>query len=117
MQSWNPLLIPLGIVMMAALAGAVIAVGRALLAPRRARRRVVEKPNSYYSAPVVEQIATRERWDNIALDRLHPVNREEVERLLSRMRADRHYQPAPRDREFLERMARISGIADNDPPH
>ena len=46
-------------------------------------RRVVERPNSHYSSVSVKQRESRGRWGRIDIGRLHPLNRDEVQRLLT----------------------------------
>jgi hypothetical protein len=75
---------------------------------RRARRRVVEQPNSHFAAPGVRQREDRERWGRIDLGRLHPVNRDEVERLLEKADALSADALSPRDRTFLDHLVRIA---------
>jgi hypothetical protein len=69
------------------------------------RRRVVERPNSFYSAPGVRRLVDLERWGRIPVEQLHPLNRDEVRRLLRRVRADGPGALAPRERRFLDGLA------------
>jgi hypothetical protein len=71
---------------------------------RIASRRRVEAPNSYYSAPGVRNQEDRERWGSIDLRRLHPLNQEEVDRLLRRIDDDGIHAISPKDRLFLDNM-------------
>jgi len=75
---------------------------------RTARRRVVEKPNSSYSSDLVRHQVDREMWGKVKLDRLHPLNRTEVERLLELVDTRGPDALSPRDRLFLENMTRVS---------
>ena len=78
---------------------------------RRARiaaRRVVEKPNSHYSSEIVKHQVDRERWGTVNLDLIHPVNREEVERLLAVADVQGPEALSTRERLFLENMTRLS---------
>jgi len=50
-----------------------------------AAQRVVEHPNSYYASRGVRDQEDAEWWHRIMLDRLHEVNREYGERLLSQI--------------------------------
>ena len=78
---------------------------------RRARivaRRVVEKPNSHYSSALVKNHVDRERWGQVNLDLIHPVNREEVERLLALADVQGPDSLSNRERLFLENMTRLS---------
>jgi hypothetical protein len=51
------------------------------------------------------QRAERERWESIDLERLHPLNREEVRRLLTLADADGVGALKPSERLFLDNMA------------
>ena len=78
---------------------------------RRARiaaRRVVEKPNSHYSSAIVKDQVDRERWGTVNLDQIHPVNRDEVKRLLAMADVQGPDSLSPRERLFLENMTRLS---------
>ena len=75
---------------------------------RIAARRIVEKPNSYYSSAIVKHQVDQERWRTVDLDRIHPVNREEVERLLAVAHVQGPQALSNRERLFLETMAELS---------
>ena len=78
---------------------------------RRARiaaKRVVEKPNSHYSSAIVKNQVDRERWGQVNLEVIHPVNREEVERLLAVADVQGPDALSNRERLFLENMTRLS---------
>lgn len=84
-----------------------VAMRAAWLARKRRRiaeRRKVEAPNSHYSSMGVRNQEDRERWGSIDLDGLHPLNQEEVERLLCRIDSDGVQTLSPRDRLFLDNM-------------
>jgi hypothetical protein len=70
-----------------------------------AERRRVELPNSHYSAPGVRQLVDLERWGRIRVDQLHPLNRDEVRRLLRLARGAGADALAPKERRFLDNMA------------
>jgi hypothetical protein len=72
---------------------------RALTRPRR-----VEEPNSHYSAPEVRRLTALERWRGIPLAGLHPVNQDEVRRLLDRVRLEGPDALAPREQRFLDNL-------------
>jgi hypothetical protein len=74
----------------------------------RARRRVVEKPNSHYTAPGVIENETRHRWHDIALERVHEINRGEVVRLIARADAGGVDALRPNERAFLDQISRIA---------
>ena len=75
---------------------------------RIAARRVVEKPNSHYSSAIVQHQVDRERWGQVKLDQIHPVNREEVVRLLAVADVQGPDALSPRERLFLETMTQLS---------
>jgi len=78
---------------------------------RRARiaaRRIVEEPNSHYSSAIVKDQVDRERWGTVNLDQIHPVNRDEVKRLLAMADVQGPDSLSPRERLFLENMTRLS---------
>ena len=69
----------------------------------QANRRV-EAPNSHYSSVGVQNQVDRERWGGINLHSLHPLNREEVLRLLTMVDEAGVKSLSPRDRLFLDNM-------------
>lgn len=75
---------------------------------RIAARRVVEKPNSHYSSVIVRNQIDRARWGKVDLEKIHPVNREEVERLLAVADVQGPEALSPRERLFLETMTQLS---------
>lgn len=92
-----------------AIIGALAAIALRVWHRRRreriiAARRVVEKPNSAYAAPGVVRQVERTRWSSIDLDRLHPINREEVERLLEVVDTAGPEALSRKDRLFLDNM-------------
>jgi hypothetical protein len=76
---------------------------------RRHARRVVEMPNSHYTAATVHAIETRHRWHDMDLDRIHEINREEVVRLLQHVDAAGVEALRPNERRFLDTMANLFG--------
>lgn len=104
MITWIPL----------ALAGLLVTAGILRLAylrwkrERIARRRVVESPNSHYAAKAVRNLEARERWESMDLDRLHEINRAEVEGLVERARVLGVDSLRKDERDFLERMEEIA---------
>lgn len=83
-----------------------VALRRALRA--RARQRVVEQPNSHYTSPVVRNGETRHRWQNIDMERIHEANRDEVSRLLERVKASGVDSISERERVFLDQFASVA---------
>ncbi len=75
---------------------------------RRARRRVIEQPNSHYDPRAVQNLEARERWAQIRVERVHEINREEVERLLNKADALGVDALKPRERQFLDVMLELS---------
>jgi hypothetical protein len=103
----HPLLLPAAI--LAVLAGALASqLVLAVRSRRRLDRRTVEAPNSHHDPPAVRNIQTRERWADIRLDRVHEVNRGEVERLLLKLNTLGVDALLPRERQFLDVMLEIS---------
>lgn len=71
---------------------------------RVAAKRRVEAPNSHYASAGVRNQVDRERWGGINLGRLHPLNQEEVVRLLEIVDSDGGKSLSTRDRLFLDNM-------------
>ncbi len=69
--------------------------------------RVVERPNSFYASKAVHSQEDEEWWRRIELGRLHELNREYVERLLSQIDGDGVGTLTKDERAFMERMAEI----------
>ena len=72
---------------------------------KAAKNRRVEAPNSEFKSRYVEDIEDRERWERMDLARLHEVNREEVEKLLGKVRATSVRALTASERAFMDRMA------------
>ncbi len=68
--------------------------------------RRVEAPNSHHSSPGVRERNDRERWGRIDLSRLHPINQDEVRRLLALADVDGVVALSSKDRAFLDNMTR-----------
>lgn len=71
---------------------------------RIASRRRVEAPNSSYSSQGVRNHEDRERWGRIDLSKLHPLNRDEVRRLLDVLEVQGVAGLSSKDRLFLDNM-------------
>ena len=97
------------VVVVAAATFVTITLRRAIRARNRARRRVVEQPNSHYTSPLVRNGEIRHRWQNIDLERIHEVNRGEVSRLLARVEASGVESLREAERVFLDQVANIAG--------
>ena len=86
----------------------VVAVILATTLYRRARKaerkRRVEAPNSQYKSQYVLDLESRDRWESLDLDRVHEVNREEVERILAKLKATSVPALTRQERAFLDRM-------------
>jgi hypothetical protein len=94
----------------AAIVGLLTALAvRERLRRRRRRPRAVEAPNSAYTAQLVRDREDRIRWENMALERLHEINRGEVEGLLERVLTYGAAALRPDERVFLDRMAQLAG--------
>ena len=92
--------------------GVIVGVtGVALLLANRRKRlavtaRRVEAPNSHYSSRGVRDREDRERWGRIDLSGLHPLNGDEVRRLLGVVDVDGVGALSSKDRVFLDNMTR-----------
>lgn len=69
---------------------------------RIAERRVVEAPNSAHTSELARLRSRAERWRQIALVRLHPLNRREVEHLLGIVATHGATALGERERAFLD---------------
>ena len=67
-------------------------------------RRVVERPNSHYSSTGVRNQLDRDRWGGINVGGLHPLNRDEVQRLLMIIDREGINALSSKDRTFLDNM-------------
>ncbi len=107
------------LILLATLAAETAALATVSILYRRAKKagkaRRVEGPNSQFRSPYVLDLEARERWEAMDLDRLHEVNREEVVRMLGKVRAGGVRDLTPAERDFLDRMAdaqdRVQGRA------
>ena len=59
---------------------------------------------------------TRHRWHGIDLERIHEINREEVERLLAKVEAVGIHALRPDERRFLDTMAELAGTEPAETP-
>lgn len=117
MNAFDPVFVlPLAFVLLVVAIFATIAVVRAVRARRRARNRVVERPNSHYTSQLVRERETRHRWHGIDLDRIHEINREEVARLLAKVEAVGVHALRDDERTFLDYMAELTGTKPAETP-
>jgi hypothetical protein len=87
-------------------AAAIALLSRLYRRERKANKlRRVEAPNSQYKSPYVLDMEARERWEALDLSRLHEVNREEIEKLLVKVRATGVKSLSAPERAFLDRMS------------
>jgi hypothetical protein len=98
----------LTIVIVAAGMLASFAVTGLIRARTRARRRVLEQPNSHYTSQLVRNGEKRHRWHSIDLDSIHEVNRGEVVRLLARVDASGVETLRETERVFLDQFATLA---------
>ena len=100
---------PVVVGLLAVIVAQSLLIGALLRLYRRERRanrqRRVEAPNSLHKSPYVIDMEARERWESLDLTRLHEVNREEIEKLLAKVRASGVKSLTSTERAFLERMA------------
>lgn len=110
MSVFDPVfLLPLGLVTFVGAVVGTTALMRAVRARRRAKRRIVEKPNSHYSSQLARESEAKYRWHNMALDRIHEINRAEVVRLLAKVEATGVEALRSNERTFLDYMAELAG--------
>jgi CBS-domain-containing membrane protein len=74
-------------------------------AKKAQKKRRVEAPNSQYKSQYVVDLEAQDRWEKMDLSRLHEVNREEVEKILVKVRATSVRALTTHERAFLDRMA------------
>ena len=72
---------------------------------RIAARRRIEAPGSAYSSLDVRYLEDRARWERIGVASLHPLNREEVVRLLEMVDSEGVGVLSASERLFLDNMA------------
>lgn len=98
-----------GVAHFAHLGGAVVALGYLWGVDwrrggaRREFQRALQTPSS--GGGLLNERAAMERWKQISVDSLHELNREEVQRLLAKVRADGAGALTVPERAFLDRMA------------
>lgn len=73
-------------------------------ARRAQKRRRVEAPNSEYRSLYVMDLEAKDRWESLDLSLLHEVNREEMEKVLAKLRATNVRALSSTERAFLDRM-------------
>ena len=100
--------LPLGLALVSIAALGTLAILRARRR-RRSARRVVEKPNSHYTARLARESVDRHRWRGMTLEGVHEINREEVLRLLAKVEATSVQALTAKERAFLDRIAELSG--------
>lgn len=105
MSEFNVVYVSLAVVLFTLLA---LGVQRVVQMRVRARRRVVEQPNSHYTPPAVRAAEAKHRWQSIVLDRIHEINREEVVRLLAKVEAVGVDSLRDTERSFLDYVAEIA---------
>lgn len=74
-------------------------------ARKAGRIRRVEGPNSHFKSPYVADLEVKARWESMDLEHLHEVNREEVVKILGKVRATGVRGLTVTERAFLDRMA------------
>lgn len=105
--AWSSMVLPTWLP--ALIVGICLGVGLRILyrrwrGGRSMSQRVVERPNSYYSSQGVLNLEARDRWGRINLRSLHPLNREEVQRLLEVVDEEGTTALSNKERLFLDNM-------------
>ncbi|MGI9626447.1 MAG: rhomboid family intramembrane serine protease [Longimicrobiales bacterium] len=72
---------------------------------RRRKGRRIERPNSHYKAPGVQDLDAKERWESIPREGLHEVNLEELDKLIGKMKVGGVKALSGEEKDFLERLA------------
>ena len=72
---------------------------------RQRQRRVVKQPARPRRVSIVADLEALERWDSIPRERLHEINREEVDKLLRKARRVGARALTADERAFLDRMS------------
>lgn len=103
------LLGPIYLIALAVAGFATASIVRRAQAQRRAQRRVVEQPNSHYTAKAVLDRERRDTWHTIDLDRVHEINRGEVKRLLDKADAVGVEALKQTERIFMDQMVLLAG--------
>jgi hypothetical protein len=104
----------LAMTIVAMVAGAAVSgfVASRLRKRRKLQRRVIEQPNSHYTSKLVINRDTLTRWHDIPLDKVHEINRGEVDRLLKKAEALGVDSLRAPERVFLDQIALITGTTD-----
>jgi hypothetical protein len=113
---------PFGVIVFVAAAMAMSALVRLLRSRRGRPARIVERPNSHYTAQAVRDGETRHRWAGIDLDGIHEANRGEVVRLLACLEAGGVDALRPIEQLFLDQLTgapepRLTDGTRNAEPH
>jgi hypothetical protein len=77
---------------------------------RQLHERGTRPPDSAAPPPLVE-LEARQRWESLDLSRLHELNREEVEKLLAKVRGTGVKSLTAGERAFLDRMSRAGRLS------
>jgi hypothetical protein len=80
---------------------------RRMMAARTTKQRTVELPNSHYVAAVTRERDQVARWKHMDLDRVHEINRGEVERLLAKAEALGFDSLRDTEKLFLDNLADV----------
>ena len=72
---------------------------------RQRQRRVVKRPARPRKVSIVADLESLERWKSIPRERLHEINREEVDKLLRKARRLGAKSLTADERDFLDRMS------------
>lgn len=86
----------------------VVLLRRAMRRHLTPKQRVVEPPNSAFASELVRHRERAARWSGIEAVRLHPVNRQEVERLLKVVSASGVSALSERDLVFLDHLSGLT---------
>lgn len=85
-----------------------VLVRRSMRKHVRGKKRVVEAPNSAFASELVRHRERADRWRDIEIARLHPLNRREVERLMKIVSASGVTALSERDLVFLDHLSEVA---------
>ena len=101
----------------AALGAVLFGVARLVRTRLRHGPRMLEEPNSHFTAKSIRDREIEARWKTIRLDRVHEINRDEVRRLIAKAERLGVDALAPGERSFLDQLAHLFGSHDEGAAH
>jgi hypothetical protein len=84
---------------------------RLYLHARQLHEQATARPADPTALPQLVDLEARQRWEALDLSRLHELNREEVEKLLAKVRGTGVKSLTAAERAFLDRMSRAGRLS------